>query len=138
MKKAQTGDIFTIKLSENAYVVGIVLFKSKVFRNASIVGIYNHLFESINKINVNELHGYEFYLTPNYTTSYISKAWDIIAHSDELASQVDIPALRAAGDLFKCDEIVGKVAVRDFPKYTELSVAGVKFLENKLKKHFQL
>jgi hypothetical protein len=62
----------------------------------------------------------------------------LLGNSPELLAQAVIPKLRVAYGLYFKDETVGKVELHEFRDYTELGVQGGLFVENKLRRFFQL
>lgn len=136
-KKIEPGDVIGVPLSDDVAVAGLVLYVSKQFRNGIMVGFYNRPFRSIEDININELAG-EFVDTPNYVIKDVITEgdWKRLGHSPDLLHKAVIPELRVAYDIYQGDQLIKKVDLDDFKNYTELGMAGGKFVENRLRKKF--
>jgi len=131
------GDIVGVPLSEGMVAVGIVLHLSVRVKNGMLIGFYNHLFDSIEDIDVELLEG-EFIETPNYTGKQLvtSRRWKVVGNNPELLAEANIPELRAVYTLYHKDEAVRKLSPDELKDYTELRVEGGAFIEDKLRKHF--
>ena len=137
--KVVEGDLIAIPLNENVVAVGIILHVSKRIRNGIIVGYYNLIFSSVEAISIDEIGG-EFVDTPNYTgKQLVTKGpWQLVGHSDELLASATIPELAVVTTIYYKDEIVHHFTNDEHKAYLTLAVEGGGFVENKLRKHFEI
>lgn len=139
-QKVKPGDIVSIPLTPDAFAAGIVLHVSKEFRNAMMIGIYDKLFLSKLDITSTALPD-QFIETPNYTsTQLVTKGdWEVVAHNSKLLEGIPLPKLRAAGTVYRGDEVVEQLhSLQELRRYPEISGQGKIFIERKLRQHFNL
>lgn len=139
--RVKPGNLIAIPLEKNLVAVGIILHVSKVFKNAIMVGYYDHPFSSIEDISIEKISG-EFIDTPNYTgKQLVTKGpWKLIGHSDELLAVAKIPELAVVHTIYYKDEVVKQYPAEEAEtvrKYPVLEGQGGIFVENKLRRYFR-
>lgn len=139
--KVNLGDIFVIELDAHKFALGIVLHVSKTFKRGMIVGIFNKLFENIDNVSLETIGNIGFVDLPNYVSTDIFKSgnWKIVKNLPELKAKYPVPALIAGNTLYQGDKIIKDVvSSQDRKIYPQLTSEGMYFVENKLKRIFNL
>lgn len=142
-QKPQIGDIFSIKLGDSLYSLGIIIHVSKVFRQSMMIGIFDKLFSSEFEVSTILPDNFSFVDIPNYTSIKVignkDNDWYIVCNRTDIVEIVEIPLLVAGNTLYMKDSIVKEILGPDErKKYQKVKGQGKLFVENKLKKHFSI
>ena len=139
-KRIVPGVVISIPIDDK-FVIGLVLHKSRLFKNGMIVGFFDLLFtvrhpscDDLNSLSIIESEN-----LPNYcsTVAVSSGQWSYVGKCEQLLQRHPMPILRQGGFLYKGDEVIGRTELEN-KSYRSLIGWGNKAVENELRQHFNL